>query len=53
MAVSVDRMATLGTLMMGAVMNEPYGPGFVIENVEPEMSSGSRFPSRGGAGPRR
>src|SRR3990172_7991868 len=44
--VSVDRMATLGRLMIGADMNDPYGPGLVMVNVDPAMSSGSMEPPR-------
>ena len=44
--VSVDRIATLGTLMIGADMNDPNGPGLVIVKVEPARSSGSILPLR-------
>ena len=36
---SVDRIATWGWLMIGAVRNVPNGPGFVIVNVPPTTSS--------------
>ena len=42
---SVERMPTLGTLMIGALMNEPNGPGLVMVNVLPDRSSGSSFPA--------
>src|SRR5690606_31776866 len=38
--VSVDRIATLGTLMIGADISDPNGPGLVIVNVAPVTSSG-------------
>src|SRR5690606_23594901 len=38
--VSVERIATLGTLMIGADINEPNGPGLVIVKVAPVTSSG-------------
>ena len=37
---SVERIATWGWLMIGSVMNVPNGPGFVIVNVPPMISSG-------------
>ncbi len=40
---SVERMATWGWLMIGAVRNVPKGPALVIENVPPEMSSALSF----------
>ena len=40
---SVDRIATCGWLMIGSVISVPYGPGFVIVNVPPTMSSGLSF----------
>ena len=43
--VSVERIPTFGTLMIGAVMKDPNGPGFVIVKVEPAISSGSSLPS--------
>ena len=40
---SVERIATCGWLMIGAVMNVPNGPGFVIVNVPPATSSADSF----------
>ena len=40
---SVDRMATWGWLMIGAVRKVPKGPALVIEKVPPEMSSALSF----------
>src|SRR5688572_4147130 len=37
---SRDRIAVLGWLMIGRLAIEPYGPGFVIVNVEAWTSSG-------------
>ena len=39
---SVDRMATWGWLMIGAVMNVPKGPGLLIVKVPPTTSSAER-----------
>src|SRR3954466_5538361 len=40
---SVDRIATCGWLMIGNVSAVPNGPGFVIVNVPPVISSGPSF----------
>jgi hypothetical protein len=40
---SVERIATCGWLMIGAVRNVPNGPGFVIVNVPPAISSAPSF----------
>ena len=39
-AVSVLRIAALGGGIIGTLMNDPKGPGLVIENVKPVRSSG-------------
>ena len=40
---SVDRIATCGWLMIGAVRNVPKGPALVIVKVPPVMSSALSF----------
>ena len=40
---SVDRIATCGWLMIGNVSSVPNGPGLVIVNVPPTISSGLSF----------